>query len=180
MNKNFPYEFTLLFSIKECAQDVDDIIEALGEAGCNDMLIGIGQVGRMAMMFDRDGTSAADAVGSAIRDVKAVIPDIRLLEASPDLVGLTDTAELLGFSRQNMRKLMTSNPESFPAPVHEGKQALWPLETLLTWLREHKQYEIDDSLLELAKANRHLNLASATRSSDPDQLKAFGRLLAGD
>jgi hypothetical protein len=38
--------------------------------------------------------------------VKAVVPGARLVEAAPDFVGLTDVAQVLGLSRQNLHKLM--------------------------------------------------------------------------
>ena len=173
------YEFTLRFSITDCARDIDEIVESLGEAGCTDALIGIGQPGRIAMMFARESNKAVSAICSAINDVKSAIPEAVLLEAGPDLVGLTDTAELLGFTRQNMRKLMTGNPDTFPAPVYDGKRGLWHLESLLLWLEQQKQYDIDNALVELAKANRSLNQATAASGSDPEQVATFSALLAG-
>lgn len=173
------YEFILRFNTQDCVDDIDDIVEALAEAGCTDALVGIGQTGRIAMMFGREADTAVNAISSAISDVKTAIPDARLIEASPDLVGLSDTAELLGFSRQNMRKLMISNQDSFPAPVHDGKQGLWHLDSLLFWLARQKQYDIDESLIQLARANRSLNLANANYDSDQKQIKVFTTLLAG-
>lgn len=173
------YEFTLRFSIQGCKKPVDDIIESLGEAGCTDALIGIGHPGRIAMMFDRESDTAVNAICSAINDVKNAVPEAVLIEAGPDLVGLTDTAELLGFSRQNMRKLMTGNPDSFPAPVYDGKRGLWHLESLLAWLEHQKQYDIDNSLVEVAKANRNLNQVNASCCSDPVQIATFSALLTG-
>jgi hypothetical protein len=38
--------------------------------------------------------------------VKKAIPMSRLIEATPDLVGISDLAALLGHSRQNMRKIV--------------------------------------------------------------------------
>ncbi len=55
------------------------------------------------------------------------MPSATLIEAAPDLVGLTDIADIVGMSRQNMRKLMLAHPASFPPPVHEGASSLWRL-----------------------------------------------------
>ncbi|UYM18724.1 helix-turn-helix transcriptional regulator [Endozoicomonas euniceicola] len=172
------YEFTLRFSVQGCKRQVDDIVESLGGAGCTDALIGLGHPGRIAMMFARESDQAVSAICSAINDVKNAVPEAVLIEASPDLVGLTDTAELLGFSRQNMRKLMTTNPDTFPIPVYDGKRGLWHLESLLAWLEQQKQYDIDHSLFEVAKANRNLNQATAGYCSDPEQVATFSALLA--
>jgi hypothetical protein len=76
--------------------------------------------GRIALNFIREAASAKEAIISTLTDVKRVIPHARLLEVTPDFVGLSDVAELLGVSRQNMRKLMVTHPLSFPAPLHEG------------------------------------------------------------
>ena len=172
------HEFTLTFVVTNCAGNTDDQIGALGVGGCDDALIGLGRPGLLGMMFARESSSAVDAVVSAITDVQRALPGARLTEAVPDLVGLTDVADMLGFSRQNMRKLMTSNPESFPTPVHSVKQGLWHLESLLLWLSEEKQYDIDSSLIELAKVNKSLNLAAASHESDSQQINTFKRLLS--
>src|SRR5439155_384770 len=83
-------------------------IERLGAAGCDDALVGIGQPGRIALEFTREAHSAEAALVSALTDVKRAIPSARLIEAAPDFVGLTDVAEVVGMTRQNMRKLMIS------------------------------------------------------------------------
>lgn len=51
--------------------------------------MGVGQPGRLALEFTREAKSAQAAVGSALADVKRVIPTARLIEAAPDFVGLT-------------------------------------------------------------------------------------------
>ena len=96
---------------------------------------------------------------SAINEVKRAIPGAKLIEATPDLVGLSDIAEILGFSRQNIRKLMLNNQASFPAPIHEGKASLWHLSSVLTWLQQENRYSIDEPLIHVAKANMQLNIA---------------------
>lgn len=54
-----------------------------------------------------------------------------MIEAGPDYVGLTEIAELLGISRQAMRKIMATNIEAFPLPVHEGNPSIWHLKNKL-------------------------------------------------
>ena len=157
------YEFTLKFSLPDAGTSPGDPIEALGEAGCTDALVGIGQAGRIALAFTRRAKSAFEAVSSALRDVRKAIPDAVLVEASPDFVGLTDVAEIAGFTRQNMRKLMLGNGAKFPAALHEGKPALWHLATVLTWLKERQGRAVDAVLLEIAKANMTINIAKEAR-----------------
>lgn len=160
------YEFTLKFSLTDNPTEPDTYVERLAEAGCDDALIGVGQNGRIALQFNRQAENAIEAVFSAIENIKAAIPDAKLIEATPDLVGLTDIADVLGFSRQNIRKLMINNKISFPAPVHEGKAALWHLSTVLNWFKQANRYSIDESLLDVAKATMQLNIAKEAVSLD--------------
>ncbi len=161
------YEFTLKFSLQDASLDPEVYVEQLGAQGCDDALIGIGQNGRIALNFTREASAAFDAISSAISDVKRVIPDAKLIEATPDLVGLTDVAEILGFSRQNMRKLMLASGAAFPAPVHEGKSSIWHLFQVLTWLKDEKTYQIEDTLLEIAQTNMQVNVVKEANNIDP-------------
>ncbi|MCW8831231.1 MAG: DNA-binding protein [Gammaproteobacteria bacterium] len=160
------FEFTLKFSLADDSTEPDAYIERLAEHGCDDALVGIGQNGRIALQFNRQAENALEAVFSAVENIKVAIPNAELIEATPDLVGLTDIADVLGFSRQNIRKLMLNNKASFPAPVHEGKAALWHLSNVLNWLKQAGRYSIDESLLDVAKANMQLNIAKEAVSLD--------------
>jgi len=116
------YEFTLKYQLVE-DEDIDALLERLAEAGCDDALVGIGQPGRLSLEFVRESAGANEAIEGALRDVRTAVPGARLIEATPDLVGLTDVAEIVGVSRQNMRKLMLAHIHSFPAPTHEGSRS---------------------------------------------------------
>jgi hypothetical protein len=100
------YEFILKYDLPEHASDPEQYLDALYEAGCDDALIGIGLHGLLALDFTRKSTSALAAITSAMQDVKKAIPMSRLIEATPDLVGISDLDALLGHSRQNMRKIV--------------------------------------------------------------------------
>lgn len=157
------YEFTLKFSLPDLSADPDQYVGALAAAGCDDALIGIGQNGRIALDFTRAAGSAFEAISTALRDVRKAIPKAVLVEALPDFVGLTDVANIAGFSRQNMRKLMISNIATFPVAVHEGKPAVWHLATVLAWLNEQHKRPVDAALLDVARTNMTLNIAKETR-----------------
>lgn len=141
------YEFTLKFRLPAAAADVEAQLGALAAAGCEDALVGIGQPGRIALDFTRRARTAFEAIAAAVRDVKKAIPGAELVEAAPDFVGLTDIADIVGFTRQNMRKLMLGHAATFPAPVHEGNPSLWHLASVLHWLRESQFRPIGDALL---------------------------------
>ena len=66
------FEFSLKFSVPE--DGVDTHVERLGEAGCDDALIGVGRPGRIALDFDRAADSAFAAVAGAVSEVRAAYP----------------------------------------------------------------------------------------------------------
>lgn len=158
------FEFTLKYTLPDPVEDPAIYLEKLGE-NCNDALVGIGQSGRLALQFNREADSALDAVLSALSDVKEAVPGARMIEAGPDLVGLTDLARLLNCSRQNMRKLMLGNGE-FPAPVHDGKTALWHLQPVLQWLQSKQQKAVEPLLLEVSWVSMQVNLARQSAMLD--------------
>ncbi|WP_373543970.1 helix-turn-helix transcriptional regulator [Chamaesiphon sp.] len=171
------YSFTLKFNFPHARIDPHYYIEQLYEAGCDDALIGIGKQGCIALDFTRSASSAFDAISSAIVDVKKVIPDASLIEATPDFVGLTDTAKILGCTRQNIRNLIFNSDTRSPSPVYEGTPSIWHLAEILTWLREAKTYSIDDSLLEVAIVNMEFNIARKWRNIEPDLQKNIRALV---
>lgn len=159
------YIFTLKYRLAEPASDVDELVACLGAAGCDDSLIGLGTPGRIALEFTRDAPDARTAMVSALEDVKRAIPAAKLIEASPDYVGLSDVAELVGVTRQNMRKLML-NSLSFPIPIHEGSAAVWHLADILSWLDAKGNYNFERSILEVAKTAMLLNFAKESRQQE--------------
>jgi len=172
------FEFGMKFKITAEGADPKELVERLGEAGCDDAVIGTGQPGRVALEFSREARSVKDAIVSALRDVKKAIPDAELIEVTPDFVGLTDVAELVGVSRQNMRKLMLAHPTTFPAPVHEGSASVWHLAHVLEWLVERGDYAIKQPLLEVATVAMQVNLVKEARGLDVPVQKEVRTLVA--
>ena len=172
------YDFTLSFALPQKDVDPEVFVEQLYGDGCDDALIGIGQHGRIALDFTREASSAGEAVLSALSDVQRVIPGARLVEASPDLVGLTDIANLLGFSRQYMRKLVLKNGPECPLPVHEGKPAIWRLATVLAWFNEQQIRKIDEALLGISRINMQCNLFKESAELDHDLSDRLKSLVA--
>ncbi len=152
------FTFTLKYHLSEKDQDPDALVERLAEAGCDDALVGVGLPGRLALAFVREAASADAAVHSALDDVRNAVPSARLIEVSPDLVGLTDVADSVGMSRQNMRKLMLAHADSFPLPVHAGSTSIWHLADVLAWLQERGGYVLAGNLLEVAMTALQVNV----------------------
>lgn len=161
------YDFTLKFNLQDPQNDPSDYIERLYAGGCDDALIGVGKKGYISLNFIREASSAYEAISSAITDVKTVIPSATLIEATPDFVGLTDAAKILGCTRQNMRNLIINSEQISPIPVYEGTPSIWHLAEILIWLRQVKMYSIDDSLLEVAKTTMNLNIVRSYQKIEP-------------
>jgi predicted DNA-binding transcriptional regulator AlpA len=155
-----------------------DMVERLGAAGCTDALIGIGQSSRLALEFTREAATAELALISALTDVKAAVPNAQLIEAAPDFVGLTDVAEVVGVTRQNLRKLMLGYGANFPLPVHEGSATVWHLADMLEWLKTKVAYQIEPATLAVAQVNKQVNLAKQALQIAPNISGAVNLLVA--
>jgi hypothetical protein len=150
------YEFTLKFRLADPQANPEPYADLLYAQGCNDAIIGIGRKGRIALDFIREADSALSAVLSAIADIRKTIPEAKLIEATPDFVSISEVAQILGCTRQNMRILIERGTE-VPIAVHEGNTSLWHLSDLLTWLQGSKSYAIDPALLEVAQTTKLIN-----------------------
>lgn len=170
------YEFTLRFALSDPAVSVEERLERLAAAGCDDALPGIGHAGSIALAFTRSAASARRAVLGAVSDATRAMPGARPVEASPDLVGLTDVAALMGFSRQNMRQLMRGGG---PVAAHDGKPALWHLADILEWLADVRGYAVSPALRELAEVTRQLNLGMGAEQIDAGFQRALRTAVAG-
>jgi hypothetical protein len=169
------YTFTLTYRLGE--RDPDRLVELLGVTGWSDALVGIGVPGRLAVEFSRKAKTARAAMRSALADLKRAVPSGRLVEVMPDFVGLTDVAEIVGVSRQNLRILMLRHHDTFPVPVHEGKAAIWHLAEVLGWLEDEAGYAIDRRLREVAHAAMEVNLVRDVRRLRATPARELGRLV---
>ena len=152
------YVFRLNYQLPPVVLEIDALIEQLAEAGCDDALIGSGREGRLSFEFTRSAESANDALYSALSQIHSVIPTAQLIEAKPDYVGLTDIGNILGMSRQGVRKLLITHANTFPLPIHEGSIAIWRLAQVLNWF-DQRGYAIEASLKEMSLATLTVNAA---------------------
>ena len=154
------YEFTLTYRLATEDSNMQQLVERLGESGCEDALVGTGRPGRIALNFCRESVSAREAIRTALADVETALPSATLIEAAPDLVGLTEIADTVGISRQGMRKLMLTHTASFPTPIHEGSASIWHLADVLHWLADERGYEIEKCVAEVARETLEVNLTT--------------------
>jgi len=173
------YNFELIFKLPQRIE-VDQYFKAL-ESSCSDAIVGTGQAGYIAFDFSREAASAEQAVYSAIKDVRKAIEGVILIEASPDLVGVTDAANILGVSRQYMRKLLNDIKFKTADPVHQGATVIYHFSDILRCLQKGNKRNIEANLLDIAETNRKLNmykqLLGAMSSSDEESLNYVGRVI---
>lgn len=157
------YEFTLILS--EDLSDFDDsVIDALYEAGCDDATIAQ-RYGRIHVTFSRESRTLADAIVSAIRDVRKsrVCRGVLRVDAS-NLVTQAEIARRLGRTRQSVGQYISGErgPGAFPPPacnVVDG-QPLWQWCEVTRWLARHNLIGSaqDHEAQELAAINAILEL----------------------
>jgi predicted DNA-binding transcriptional regulator AlpA len=152
------YEFSLKFKLPANWSDMDAVVERLGEHGCTDAVVGLGQPGYVGLDFVREAENVQSALLSGIDDVKRALPGAQLVEAGPDFVGLTDVAHVVGLSRQNIRKLMVGHHQQFPAPIHSGNPSVWHLAQVLEFLKD-RQYAFPVTVFEVARTAMQINIA---------------------
>ena len=172
------YIFTLKYQLSAVDQNLDELVERLGEEGCDDALVGLGQPGRIALEFTREADSADLAVQSALADAKRAMPTAQLFEAAPDFVGLSDVAVVVGVSRQNLRIRMRSHGANFPPPVHDGSTAIWHLADILEWLQAKLAYQMNPLTLDIARATKQVNLVKQAEQISPSVAKQLRPLVS--
>ena len=153
------FNFELIFKLVD-TQDSNEYLDVLFENGCDDATISTGQLGMFSLSFTRESISALEAVESAINDVKKAIPSAKLVEATPDIVNISEISSILGHSRQYTRKLFNSDTSSLPAPIHIGNPSIWHLSEILDWLKSlgKQENKINENLFELSHITRQINI----------------------
>jgi hypothetical protein len=168
------HSFTLFFSGADVLDDRQ--FDALHEAGCDDALFGVRDGARYGA-FDREANSFSEALASAIQDVTAAVPGLRVVRIEPDeLVTMAAIAGRCGISREYVRLLSNTQrgPGGFPAPVAcvDNKTRLWHWPDVAHWLIEHRKAKIAvdvhaadlvaamNAAYDLREHSAHLNSAS--------------------
>lgn len=173
------YVFTLKYQLPAQDGEQAPVAQRLVAAGCADARILAGLRGRLMLAFTRAAAQADAALMGALEQVRRAVPGARLIEAGPDLVGLTDVATVVGVSRQNMRKLMLTHPSTFPSPMHEGNSSsVWHLVDVLGWMKSRGSYRIEAAVLEVAAVTKSINLMREGRHLDACRREALERVMA--
>lgn len=86
------YDFELVFELPGNNADPTKFTDALFETGCSDAVCGVGRAGSISLSFDRQAETLEGAVMTAIENVRAAVPQAKLIEAN---LSSTDTAQML-------------------------------------------------------------------------------------
>lgn len=78
------YEATIKFEINDNSLTMDEIDDALFEAGFDDAIVSHSRDGKIAIELSRDATSYANLVESVVVQVMAAIPRAKVVQASCD------------------------------------------------------------------------------------------------
>ena len=137
--------------------DDPDARDAIFGAGCDDASLGR-SCGVLSLDFTREAESLADAVLSAIADVRSAgVLGLDVVRVEPDdLVTLGQVAARVGRSREGLRLYAAGSrgPGGFPAPVSgvRGRSPLYRWSEVARWLASNVP---------------GLDLGGATRSPTP-------------
>jgi hypothetical protein len=134
------YEFALV--LEGLGDLTDEVMDRLFEAGCGDATFSL-RYGRVFAEFGRAAGSYAEALFSAIRDVRRAEVGAELLRVNEcDLVTAADIARRIDRSRQLVSQYIKGErgPGGFPAPecwISE-EQPLWAWCAVSYWLVENQ------------------------------------------
>ncbi len=141
MTKPKTYSFTLF--LKGADVLLDESLDALYEAGCDDAVFGE-RDGAQYAAFDREAKSFTEALKSAIVNLTSTVDGLHVARVAPEeFVTLAAIAERAGLSREYVRLLANQErgPGGFPTPVAyaDHKTRLWHWADVAEWLQEHKK-----------------------------------------
>ena len=113
--------------------------------------------GYIALDFDREAPSADFAITTAIENALDAIPGVQLVEVKPDMVGVSEVADIVGCTRQNVR-LHIVGKKSAPAPVHSGRTDIWHLVDLIPFLSENTPLHVPEGSRKVSVVAMQTNL----------------------
>lgn len=130
-------------------------LKKLVDNGVGDATFGI-ERGVPVAEFDREATSLAVAVATAVRDLEdADMTPVRVIDE--DLLTLADIADRVGQSRESIRRYATGErgPGNFPPPVNPARDGtvFYRWSEVAPWLRDRLNFEVEDTDPALVVAN---------------------------
>ncbi|MGW2131100.1 helix-turn-helix transcriptional regulator [Streptomyces coelicoflavus] len=105
--------------------------------------------GRHFLDVSESGVNAIDAAHRIVVRLRSSLPDLRLVRVDPDLVGVSDIAERVERSRQNVQQWVSGerrqDKRPFPDPEGiAGRSPVWRWGDVNAWLAQFDEGEGDD------------------------------------
>lgn len=152
------YDFTIIASgLNPAAEDFES---RFYEAGCDDATIAF-QNGHIIVDFTRTAETAAEAISSAVHNVRQAGAHVDRIEPDP-MVSLSDIASRIGKTRQAISLYASGKRrEGFPPPAMKvtSDSPLWRWTEIAQWL--HAQNEISQDAVIFAEAVEQANAMMA-------------------
>lgn len=190
-----PYTFLISFALPVDADPDQVAVHVYDSETLSDMaLIGPDDNGVFQGDFERDGSSFADAVHTALRDIWTLMPEADILRVENDeLVALAAIGRRLDRSHEAVRLYARNKrgPGNFPAPVGkiDAKTEVWNWLDVATWwtaqgkavpsLQQDRFIKLVNDALDMRRAARHVEIADEERivitDLIPDELVIAGK-----
>jgi predicted DNA-binding transcriptional regulator AlpA len=167
------FEFSIIASGID--PDADDFGDRFSDAGCNDALVAY-QKGHVILDFAREANSIAEAVASAIENVRAAGAAVDRIEPDP-LVSLADIAERAGLTRAAITNYFKgSRGKNFPAPIAKvtSDSPLWDWAEVAHWMASNQKVPVETSIE--ACVLKEANAAVSAGGVGPDDSHLADRL----
>jgi len=178
-----PREFDFALVLDGLSDLTDEVMDKLYKAGCDDATFSL-RYGRVFAEFSRTTATYAEAVLSAIRDVRAANIGADLLRVNEcDLVTASDIARRIDRSRELVSQYISGGrgPGHFPPPecFLADEKPLWAWCAVSYWLVENQlmKPEVHERALFTWVVNEWLS-AQRSRVENPDLVSQVETALA--
>ena len=74
------FQFEVMIRQPKCCPDVEDVLDRLFQAGCDDAVVGLGTPGLLGLSFIREGKDREGVIAGAVTDALAGLPEGALVE----------------------------------------------------------------------------------------------------
>jgi hypothetical protein len=74
------FQFDVMIRLPKGSPDIEDLVDRLYEAGCDDAVVGCGNPGMLGLAFVRVGSDREAVIAGAVNDALAGLPQSAVVE----------------------------------------------------------------------------------------------------